>query len=143
MDDLIKRQDAITAYCEHECGIKGMTRENCGATDCGTIFDDIPSAQPYTENDYIAEFIKERHPYMLDSFSFSAWKLKRSWYNLCQTFKDALQQRGTVVTCGIDKCKHNDDGLCKAESIYLSEDHDCDGGCDDGWVFDEKEEFED
>lgn len=45
MDDLIKRQDAITAYCEHECGIKGMTRENCGATDCGTIFDDIPSAQ--------------------------------------------------------------------------------------------------
>ena len=46
MDDLIKRQDAITAYCEHECGIKGMTRENCGATDCGTIFDDIPSAQP-------------------------------------------------------------------------------------------------
>lgn len=47
MDDLIKRQDAITAYCEHECGIKGMTRENCGATDCGTIFDDIPSAQQW------------------------------------------------------------------------------------------------
>lgn len=44
MDDLIKKQDAITAYCEHECGIKGMTRENCGATDCGTIFDDIPTA---------------------------------------------------------------------------------------------------
>ena len=47
MDDLIKRQDAITAYCEHECGIKGMTRENCGATDCGTIFDDISSAQQW------------------------------------------------------------------------------------------------
>lgn len=47
MDDLIKRQDAITAYCEHECGIKGMTRENCGAIDCGTIFDDIPSAQQW------------------------------------------------------------------------------------------------
>lgn len=47
MDDLIKRQDAINAYCEHECGIKGMTRENCGATDCGTIFDDIPSAQQW------------------------------------------------------------------------------------------------
>ncbi len=46
MDDLIKRQDAITAYCEHECG-KGMTRENCGAIDCGTIFDDIPSAQQW------------------------------------------------------------------------------------------------
>ena len=45
IDDLIKRQDAITAYCEHECG-KGMTRENCGCDDCGTIFDDIPSAQP-------------------------------------------------------------------------------------------------
>ena len=44
MSDYIKREDAIKAYCEHECGIKGMTRENCGATDCGTIFDDIPSA---------------------------------------------------------------------------------------------------
>ena len=44
MNDYIKREDAITAYCEHECGIKGMTRENCGATDCGTIFDDIPTA---------------------------------------------------------------------------------------------------
>ena len=49
MDDLIKRQDAITAYCEHECGIKGMTRENCGCDDCGTIFDDIPPAQPQKE----------------------------------------------------------------------------------------------
>lgn len=47
MSDLISRRDAITAYCEHECGIKGMTRENCGATDCGTIFDDIPSAQQW------------------------------------------------------------------------------------------------
>lgn len=45
MSDLIKRHDAITAFCEHECG-KGMTREKCGAVDCGTIFDDIPSAQP-------------------------------------------------------------------------------------------------
>lgn len=117
-----------------------------------------------TENDYIAEFIKERHPYMLDSFDFSAWKIKHSFYELCQTFKkaaqeikdkletdgytvdetenDTKQQRGTVVTCGIDKCKHNDDGLCKAESIYLSEDHDCDGGCDDGWDIDEEEEEE-
>lgn len=67
MDDLIKRQDAITAYCEHECGIKGMTRENCGATDCGTIFDDIPSAQqwiacserlPENEDIYLVTFDK-------------------------------------------------------------------------------------
>ena len=104
-----------------------------------------------TENDYIAEFIKKRHPYMLDSLEFSAWKLKRSCYELGLTFKDAeqeikrvpsAQQRGTVVTCGIDKCKHNDDGLCKAESIYLSEDHACDGGCDDGWDIDKEEEEE-
>lgn len=116
-----------------------------------------------TENDYIAEFIKERHPYMLDSFAFSAWKIKHICYELGQTFKQEIkeawdsawngvdeletdgytvQQRGTVVTCGINKCKHNDDGLCKAESIYLSEDHDCDGGCDDGWDIDEEEEEE-
>lgn len=89
-----------------------------------------------TENDYIAEFIKEKHPYMLDSFEFSAWKIKHSIYELGKTFKEAA----TVVTCDVDKCKHNDNGLCKSESIYLSEDHDCDGGCDDGWVFDEEEE---
>lgn len=45
MSDLISRQAAIDRYCEHECG-KGMTRDKCGATDCGTLFDDIPSAQP-------------------------------------------------------------------------------------------------
>ena len=43
--DLISRQDAIKAYCEHQCG-KGMIRGECGCDDCGTIFDDIPSAQP-------------------------------------------------------------------------------------------------
>lgn len=47
----------------------------------------------------------------------------------------------TTVMCGIDKCKNNVDGLCIAKYIYLSEDHSCDGGCDDGWVFDEKEEL--
>lgn len=160
MDDLISRQAAIDALWkalyeyEDKTGKQFQESEdldvgdwiehrifvqNMNDIDRQTILN-LPSAHPYTENDYIAEFIKERHPYMLDSFSFSAWKLKRSWYNLCQTFKDALQQRGTVVTCGIDKCKHNDDGLCKAESIYLSEDHACDGGCDDGWAFDEKGE---
>ena len=58
MDDLIKRQDAITAYCEQECGMKGMTRENCGATDCGTIFDDIPSAQPEDYTELKREFLR-------------------------------------------------------------------------------------
>ena len=80
MDDLIKRQDAITAYCEHECGIKGMTRENCGAIDCGTIFDDIPSAQqwipcserlPYTKDDYIIT-VKDKSLTWTDYVEWSA-----------------------------------------------------------------------
>lgn len=41
-EDYISRQAAIKAYCESECG-KGMNPENCGAEDCGTIFDDIPT----------------------------------------------------------------------------------------------------
>ena len=40
------RHDAIDACCEHECG-KRMIREICDATDCGTIFDDIQSAQQW------------------------------------------------------------------------------------------------
>lgn len=48
MDDLIKRQDAMIAHCEYECG-KGMTRENCGSIACGTIFDDIPPAQQWIQ----------------------------------------------------------------------------------------------
>lgn len=44
MNNLISRHDAIKAYCEHRCG-KGMIRGECGCDDCGTIFDDIPSAQ--------------------------------------------------------------------------------------------------
>ena len=45
MDDLIRRQEAVRAYCESQCG-KGMIRGECGCDDCGTIFDDIPSAEP-------------------------------------------------------------------------------------------------
>ena len=45
MDDTISRQAAIRAYCENQCG-KGMIRGECGCDDCGTIFDDIPSAEP-------------------------------------------------------------------------------------------------
>ena len=85
MDDLIKRQDAITAYCEHECGIKGMTRENCRATDCGTIFDDIPSAQqwipcserlPATKDDYIIT-VKDKYGTWTD---YVEWNADYHWW---------------------------------------------------------------
>lgn len=57
MNDLISRQAAIKAYCEHECG-KGMIRGECGCDDCGTIFDDIPSAQPEDYTELKQEFIR-------------------------------------------------------------------------------------
>ena len=37
------------------------------------------------------------------------------------------------VICNVERCKNNQDGECKAEEIYLSDDHFCTGGCDDGW----------
>ena len=62
MHDMIYRQAAIDRYCEHECG-KGMNRKNCGAINCGTIFDDLPSAQPEL-NEWChdcKEYDKDRH----------------------------------------------------------------------------------
>lgn len=76
MDDLIKRQDAITVYCEHECGIKGMTRENCGATDCGTIFDDIPSAQQWIP---CSERQPEAGKYVLRTIRKFGWHGEEYW----------------------------------------------------------------
>lgn len=35
--------------------------------------------------------------------------------------------------CGIEICNYNQDGICTASEITLSENHYCDGGCDDGW----------
>lgn len=41
----------------------------------------------------------------------------------------------TTVGCGLETCIYNKDGICTKEMIYLSEDHYCIGGCDDGWEF--------
>ena len=92
MDDLIKRQDAITAYCEHECGIKGMTRENCGATDCGTIFDDIPAAD-FVEGD-------------------KAQKEIDYWHDKAQSYEQtilklSLNKADVVEVVRCKDCKHN------------------------------------
>ena len=43
-------------------------------------------------NEYIAELVKEKHPDMLKSLEYSTWKLKQSCYELGQTFKDAAQE---------------------------------------------------
>lgn len=39
------------------------------------------------------------------------------------------------VECDLERCKHNRNGECTAVTIYLSDDHACNGGCDDGWEF--------
>lgn len=46
----------------------------------------------------------------------------------------------TTVICAIYECKRNDNGVCTADKIYVSDDYCCDGGCDDGWEFPEGSE---
>ena len=45
-----------------------------------------------------------------------------------------------IVSCDLDRCRYNHAGECTAEEIYLSADHICDGGCDDGWNIEEESE---
>lgn len=40
---------------------------------------------------------------------------------------------GTIVKCNMDDCLYCENGECMRTEIYLSDDHVCDGGCDDGW----------
>ncbi len=45
-----------------------------------------------------------------------------------------------IVYCGLDRCVHNADFICRAEQIDLSAEHYCGGGCDMGWEYEEEEE---
>lgn len=47
-----------------------------------------------------------------------------------------------IVSCDLDRCRYNHVGTCTAEEIYLSADHICDGGCDDGWIIAEEDDNE-
>lgn len=48
-----------------------------------------------------------------------------------------------IVTCLLEKCLHNADGVCNYEGVIVLEDeHMCIGGCDDGWVFPPEDEEE-
>ena len=50
------------------------------------------------------------------------------------------ERRMPIVSCDLDRCRYNHVGTCTAEEIYLSADHICDGGCDDGWDIEEESE---
>lgn len=46
----------------------------------------------------------------------------------------------TQVICYLKKCIHNKDNVCTKDVIMLDDEHFCDGGCDDGWEFAQKED---
>ena len=48
----------------------------------------------------------------------------------------------TTVSCLLEKCIYNKDAICTKDTITLSDDHYCIGGCDDGWEFPPEEEDE-
>ena len=112
VDDLISRQDAIAAYCEHECG-KGMTREKCDA-DCGTIFDDIQSAQQEPVLDKIRAEINEYGSIMV---SYAITEDAKTDKGIEKLVGDVLKQAKERVLNIIDKYKAESEVHC----IYTDE----------------------
>lgn len=49
----------------------------------------------------------------------------------------------TMVNCLLEQCVHNKDTVCAKDTITLSDDHYCIGGCDEGWEFPPEDEDED
>ena len=47
---------------------------------------------------------------------------------------DYRRMIGTLVKCDMDDCLYCENGECMRTEIYLSDDHVCDGGCDEGWL---------
>lgn len=45
-----------------------------------------------TENDYIAEYIKERYPKILSSFDYVAWKINKMWSNAMNALAKELRK---------------------------------------------------
>ena len=48
----------------------------------------------------------------------------------------------TKVNCLLTTCLKNLNCICTAEEITLNDEHDCCGGCDEGWEWPEEEEDE-
>lgn len=57
-----------------------------------------------TENDYIAEYIKEKRPELIKSFDYLIWKMGKILENFAEDVTDALC---TVFTSEEDNDDHN------------------------------------
>lgn len=47
-----------------------------------------------SENDVIAEYVKERYPWILDTTDFVAYKLKMQWKTMVDEFKEYFRNYG-------------------------------------------------
>ena len=44
------------------------------------------------------------------------------------------------VNCLLTECIWNKDCVCQRDEITLSDDHYCDGGCDEGWEMEREDD---
>lgn len=44
-----------------------------------------------SENDVIAEYVKERYPWILDTIDFAIYKLKMQWKSMTNEIKESLR----------------------------------------------------
>lgn len=118
MTDLIERQAALDAYCEHECG-KSLNWRNCGAVDCGHIFDNVPPAQPEKQwipcSERLPEDLEEVNATWVNHkpepyydfvkgkpFTASAVYYKGKWFWYTSTCADLLAEYGKNPNHEID-----------------------------------------
>ena len=47
-----------------------------------------------SENDVIAEYVKERYPWILDTIDFAIYKLKMQWKSMANEIKESLRIYG-------------------------------------------------
>ena len=77
-----------------------------------------------TENDYIAEYVKERRPEITTSFDFVGWKMARIFQNAVKDIANAFKNVDITELCKAAAAAGDEIRDCAPESVSCE---DCDG----------------
>ena len=77
-----------------------------------------------TENDYIAEYVKERRPEITTSLDFVGWKMARIFQNAVKDIANAFKNVDITELCKAAAAAGDEIRDCAPESVSCE---DCDG----------------
>lgn len=77
-----------------------------------------------TENDYIAEYVRERRPEIITSFDFIGWKMARIFQNAAKDIANAFKNVDITELCKAAAAAGDEIRDCAPESVSCE---DCDG----------------